>query len=1028
MNAASDMIRTLLAFLILAPFALAEPIASSWFTDLSGQYARVFPTTAAEDANSPATTWDHPTGTDQLTPTYSGVSEISKTATDLYIRTTGLAFHVMGPWYLNEADTNLFPNYPANIAQTAHFPLTPVVSPNPKPLTGLGAIGYFVDGVAMFDSRDAFSYSQTLGRDATPADGANRGDGHWNRDAYVNESVTFDPANAHQAGATHHYHANPAGLRHLLADSVNYNSTGNTYTESPNGKHSPILAWTFDGFPLYGPYGYSVPLNPNSGVRRMISGYQKRDGSNGSTNLAATGRTTLPTWITRNEASRTNPLAANQYGPAVNATYPLGRYLEDYDYKGDRGFTLGVDFDLNEYNVRWCVTPEFPSGTWAYFSCIAADGTPVFPYNISRYYFGTVQGSNNATLPVNRSIIFEGGPEAPLRNLEVAPDQNSGNVTLTWSTVEGGQYLIEGSDLSTAWTPVAAPLAGDSITTIIDPARLNSDPAYFYRAKLQYLAPFDDTGFDYDDSIVGEGPKNNVLLLILDDWGIDASSLYNSPGPGIQLARMPNLESLANSGLLFTRGYSQPICSPTRATILTGRQPYQHSVGNPQANATLPSSELTFPEIISSEAPEYGLASFGKWHLGSGNSGPFATGGWPNFTGTQQGGLPDYAAWTRIKIVNGAVTDNGTAITSLVPGTYSSPYATRVQVDEATSFITARGNNPWVVWMGFNAPHDPFHDPAPYVTPTGGYSTNGTTNKDYYIKMLEALDHEIGRLLQSVDLSKTNIIVIGDNGTPANVDQSPSGGIAGAKGSLNEGGIHVPFFATGPDVTVTGSTDKLVHVSDLYTTILELARINVATVTQGIDLHSTSLMPIFRGNDTADRCIIAEKFNDDIATDGRALIMDEWPQYKLVAIHDVTDPNDTPAYQMYAIGGNGVESTTLTTPPNPGDPHEAAYLALVAKDESLVPAANDVTLLLTLPTTPTGAAGVPVNLAVVPTSIVINGSTQATFISRPSQYQVTCTVPATLSPPYTTAVVTFPNNPMTGATRIFNATSITVSP
>ena len=287
-------------------------------------------------------------------------------------------------------------------------------------------------------------------------------------------------------------------------------------------------------------------------------------------------------------------------------------------------------------------------------------------------------------------------------------------------------------------------------------------------------------------------------------------------------------------------------------------------VGNPQADSTLPSTELTFPEILTTEAPEYGLASFGKWHLGSGNDGPFETGGWPNFTGSLQGGVTDYASWNRVKIENGVVVDNGTNIATLVPGTYSSPYATSVQVDDAVDFITAQGAEPWVVWMGFNAPHDPFHDPAPYVTPTGGYSTTGTTDKDLYIKMLEALDHEIGRLLQSVDLDSTNIIVIGDNGTPGQVDQSPLGGIAGNKGSLNEGGIHVPFFAVGPDVTVTGTSDKLVSVGDLFATILELARVNVPAATAGIELHSNSLLPIFRGNDMADRCIIAEKFGLEV--------------------------------------------------------------------------------------------------------------------------------------------------------------------
>ena len=125
----------------------------------------------------------------------------------------------------------------------------------------------------------------------------------------------------------------------------------------------------------------------------MVSGYQKRDGTNGSIDLNVSGRQTLPQWVVRNQGVSAT-LAANLVGPDVAAQYPVGQYLQDYAYKGDLGLTLydgsgafdeATDFDLNEYNVRFCVTPEFPEGTWAYFTNIAPDGTPVYPYNISRY-------------------------------------------------------------------------------------------------------------------------------------------------------------------------------------------------------------------------------------------------------------------------------------------------------------------------------------------------------------------------------------------------------------------------------------------------------------------------------------------------------------------------------------------------------------------------------------------------------------------------------------------------------------------
>ena len=304
-------------------------------------------------------------------------------------------------------------------------------------------IGYFVDGISMFDSRDAFSYSNANGQDARP-NTSFAGDDVWNRDAYVNESVTFDPANAHQAGPNHHYHANPPALRHLLGDSVDYDEVTNTYTENFNGRHSPILGWARDGIPIYGPYGFSDPMDVNSTVRRMISGYQKRNLADGAP------RNTLPQWTNTLEG-RSISLAANQFGPNVSAQYPVGHYLEDYEYKGDVGLTLGVEFDLDAHNVRFCKTPEFPDGVYAYFTNIEADGTPIYPYNIARVYFGNPTGSAENNIPASAEKIFEGGPEraAELKSIDV--DEAGEEITITWTSAEGGHYRIENSTDRTAW-------------------------------------------------------------------------------------------------------------------------------------------------------------------------------------------------------------------------------------------------------------------------------------------------------------------------------------------------------------------------------------------------------------------------------------------------------------------------------------------------------------------------------------------------------------------------------------------------
>ncbi len=493
----------------------AQPVVDSWYTEQSGRYARLFESTAAETAGNAATTWSRGQGSQTL-PTYAGVHEVSTTDSYVYIRTTGLGFHTMGPWYLNQAKTSLFPNFPTNQAAIFKIPRTPGTIVSSKTATGLGTIGYFVDGIAMFDSRDAFSYSTSNATDATPINGI-QGAGVWNRDAYINEKVTFDAANAHQAGSNHHYHANPPALRHLLGDSVSYDADSNRYSEQVggNGQHSPIIGWVVDGLPIYGPYGYSDPLDPDSGIRRMITGYQKRDGSNGSVNLNATGRTTLPQWVVRNDAgtSSTN-LAANRHGPNVSSTYTLGHYLEDYAYKGDLGLTLGIDFDLNEYNVRYCVTPDFPEGTWAYFTCIEEDGTPTYPYNIARYYFAPVQGGSASSIPAKAEIVYKGGPEvAPkLQNSQV--DTENGMISLVWSGAEGGSYVVKESTDLKEWIQISPPIAVDEKqeASAKEAADYTAADSLFYRVELAGLADFDDAGFDLSTS--SQSPSASESLQV----------------------------------------------------------------------------------------------------------------------------------------------------------------------------------------------------------------------------------------------------------------------------------------------------------------------------------------------------------------------------------------------------------------------------------------------------------------------------------------------------------------------------------
>lgn len=478
---------TLLVLAIFSNSSLrAQPLVTSWFTGNTAKYARIYTSLSNRTNGISTTTW-----TGQTLPAYAGVREVSYSANWVYIRTTGLGGHNMGPW------SN--PNLPKNQKSTFRFPRTPTVPVN-KTLTSLGAIGYMVDGVAIFDMRDAFSYKTSSGTDASPMNGLT-GDGIWNRDAWANEAISFDPAFAHQPqSGQYHYHASPLATRYLLGDNVLFNGTPannspKTYSENTNTtvfKHSPIIGWMNDGYPLYGPYGYSEASNSVSEVRRMVSGYVQRNGNYGTANLALSGRTTLPAWAALAQ-NRSVTLSPTQYGPAVNSTYGIGHYIEDFDYLGDLGYTQGatnnpgnVIFDLDKYNGRYCVTPEFPEGTYAYFESIQADGTPFYPYHMGRWFYGSPTGGST-TISEAVTTNFVGGANAELR-LETPVVSNS-VVTLTWSATEGGTYRVEASgDLST-WTTnatgVAAVFNQGSATT--SAASTNQ----FFRVTRTGLATYD---------------------------------------------------------------------------------------------------------------------------------------------------------------------------------------------------------------------------------------------------------------------------------------------------------------------------------------------------------------------------------------------------------------------------------------------------------------------------------------------------------------------------------------------------------
>ena len=294
--------------------------------------------------------------------------------------------------------------------------------------------------------------------------------------------------------------------------------------------------------------------------------------------------------------------------------------------------------------------------------------------------------------------------------------------------------------------------------------------------------------------------KNNVLLIIADDLGLDATAGYNI---GNQKPIMPTLQKLINSGIKFNNVWSNPVCTPTRGTILTGKYGYRTSVL--KVDDVLSTSEISIFKNLKNNT-NYNSAFIGKWHL----SGKPSDRNHPNnmgidyYAGILGGGVSDYFNWTLSK--------NG-------QNSNVNQYITSVFTDEAINWITSQ-NSSWFLCLSYNAPHTPFHLAPTNLHSQGALPSDNVSIEQnplpYYFSMIEAMDTEIGRLLESIGsdvVNNTTIIFIGDNGTPNQVAQQYNP--RRVKGTLYKGGINVPMIVSGNKVTRSNdSDDSLINTTD----------------------------------------------------------------------------------------------------------------------------------------------------------------------------------------------------------------------
>ncbi len=303
----------------------------------------------------------------------------------------------------------------------------------------------------------------------------------------------------------------------------------------------------------------------------------------------------------------------------------------------------------------------------------------------------------------------------------------------------------------------------------------------------------------------------NILLIIADDIGKDAINGFTE---GTIKPNTPNIDAIRNNGLSFSNFWSYPTCSPTRASIITGK--YGYRTGVKWAGDILDQSETVLQKYINDQTNNsYATAVVGKWHLaGSDASFNPETLGINYYAGLIRGSAQNYNNWV--------LTENGT-------GSFVQDYTTEKFTDLAIDWI-GQQEKPWFMWLAHNAPHTPFHLPPQGMHSQGNLPeyVEGMDEIPYYMAAIEAMDFQIGRLLDSLPNEKrenTIIIFIGDNGTPNQVAQAPYK-FSSAKGSLNQGGINVPMFVSGKGVTRSGIDDNLTSSTDLFSTIAELAGVD----------------------------------------------------------------------------------------------------------------------------------------------------------------------------------------------------------
>jgi arylsulfatase A-like enzyme len=405
--------------------------------------------------------------------------------------------------------------------------------------------------------------------------------------------------------------------------------------------------------------------------------------------------------------------------------------------------------------------------------------------------------------------------------------------------------------------------------------------------------------------IVGQAvgdAERNYLIVIADDLGTDKVSGYQADYAGYQgtfIPKMDTLDSLADAGIRFTRGWANPLCVPTRASLFTGLQPLRHGQGA-SLEITDPGIDPEAYDMLAERLVDGGFATalFGKWQVGNEDengqigyptTSPYevaphpSRAGWTYFDGSFEGigAGGGYGSWDRL-----------TWSDFDASGEYwvEAAHPTEELTAEAAAWIGDQTGH-WAAVIAYQAPHGAvvngvspvwqYSDVDPTCVRSAELSCLATRNcsnesKAVYQAMAECLDLNLDELLNGMDpavLDRTTIVFVGDNGTPSQVQEgSFNQGSNRGKGSVYENGLRVPYIVADGATWRSGAAGVIsspgrtssapVHTTDLYATVLE-----AALGTPAATLDSRSFLGCF--TDDSDDCGFADSggYAEQIAED-----------------------------------------------------------------------------------------------------------------------------------------------------------------